>query len=117
MTKPVVATVIDDGQETLLAYNKFIPDSPEKFPKGTEGIIISHVNNKLDPNKLYKVKLIFGDQNPKLEIMKDVMPACVYTAPIEPPKDVQPTYMYAYDYKQKKWVPLPADQKLVLEEK
>lgn len=114
MKRPVVATIIDEGKETLLAYSRFIPDSPEKFPRGTDGIIISHVNNNLDPNKAYKIKLSFGDSEPKTELIKDVSPTCVYTAP-EAPKDIQPTHMYAYDYKKCKWVPLPVDQSLIVE--
>ena len=114
-SKPVVASVIEDHTEVLLAYNRFIPDAPEKFPKGTEGIILSHVNNNLDPNKAYKIKLVF-DSEPRTEIIKDVMPTCIYTAP-EPMKDVAPMHMYAYDYKHSKWVPLPVDQKLMPEDK
>ena len=111
-TKPAVVSAIDGNQEVLLAWSKFIPDAPEKFPRGTEGVIISHVNNSLDPNRAYKIKLSFGDAEPKLEIVKDVMPVCVYTIP-ETNKEIVPTHMYAYDYKRGKWVPLPVDQDLI----
>ena len=113
--KPVVASVVDlEGKENLLVYSKFTPDSPEKFPKDIDGIVISHNNNNLDPNLGYKIKLAFSNGDMYCEALQDVLPVSAVT-PTEPIKQAEAVHMYAYDYKNRKWVPLPVDQKLVVE--
>lgn len=113
--KPVVASTVDtDGKESLLIYSRFKPDNPEKFPRDIDGIIISHVNNNLDPNKGYSVKLTFGNGITSHEERQEVLPVSAVT-PAEPIKAVEAVHMYAYDYKNRKWVPLPVDQKLVVD--
>lgn len=113
---PVIASLVgDDGKESLLVYNKFVPDSPEKFPKDIDGIIISHLNNNLDPNSSYKVKILFANGTLRHEVVKDVLPV----SPVVPAESMKPTqivHMYAYDYKNSKWVPLPFDPRLAVVE-
>ena len=112
---PVVASVVaDDGKETLLTYSKFSPDSPEKFPRDIDGIVISHVNNNLDPNSGYKIRLSFVNGTVHSEALQDVLPVNAL-GPVETPKPSEIVHMYAYDYAARKWVPLPVDQKLVME--
>ena len=113
---PVVASIVDaEGKESLLAYSKFKPDNPEKFPRDIDGIVISHINNNLDPNSGYKIKLSFRNGNVYCEALQDVLPVSAIT-PVEAPKPTEVVHMYAYDYKNRKWVPLPADQKLMVEQ-
>jgi hypothetical protein len=113
--KPVVASIVDlEGKESLLAYSKFKPDSPEKFPKDIDGIVISHANNNLDPNTGYKVKLSFSNGNVYYEALQEVLPMS-NVVPAEVLKPIESVHMYAYDYANRKWVPLPVDTKLMLE--
>ena len=113
---PVVVSVIDsEGKESLIAYSKFRPDSPEKFNKDIDGIIISHVNNNLDPAAGYKIKLSFSNGNVYLEAIQDILPVSSIT-PSEIPKTAEIVHMYAYDYVNRKWVPLPVDQRLMVEQ-
>lgn len=112
---PVVATIVDsEGKESLLAYSKFKPDNPEKFPRDVDGIVISHINNNLNPDMGYKIKLSFCNGKVYCEALQDVDPVNA-TSPINIPKPAEAIHMYAYDYKNRKWVPLPVDQKLMVE--
>lgn len=112
---PVVASILDqDGKESLLAYSTFKPDNPEKFPKDIGGIVISHLNNNLNPESGYKIKLSFSNGNVYQEAIQDVLPVSAIT-PVEPARPADIVHMYAYDYKNRKWVPLPVDQRLMAE--
>ena len=111
---PVIVTLVDaEGKETLLAYSKFKPDSPEKFPRGIDGIVISHINNNLDPNSAYKIKLSFKNGHVYCESVKEILPVSSVGMP-EAIKPVDAVHVYAYDYANHKWVPLPVDQKLMV---
>jgi hypothetical protein len=112
---PVIATVVDpEGKESLLAYSKFKPDSPEKFSKDIDGIVISHSNNNLEPNTGYKIKLAFKNGHVSQETLQDVLPVSPIGV-IDVPKTSQSVHMYAYSYRDCKWVPLPVDQRLMVE--
>ena len=112
-TNPVIASVIGvEGKDTPLTYSQFKPDNPEKFSRDIDGIVISHLSNNLDPNKEYKVKLVFHGQEDSCETIQEVLPATVIV-PTETTRVTEVVHMYAYDYKNRKWVPLPVDQRLV----
>lgn len=112
---PVVASIVcDDGGESILAYSKFKPDSPEKFPRDIDGIVISHINNNLDPDSGYKIRLSFRNGLVHSEALQEVLPVNAL-GPMDPPKTNEIVHMYAYDYAERKWVPLPVDQRLIMD--
>jgi hypothetical protein len=113
---PVIATRVDAGnKEVPLTYSKFRPDNPEKFPKDIDGIVVSHANNSLDPNLGYKIKLSFSNGNLYCEALQDVLPVSAVPPP-EPVKSAEIVHVYGYDYKNRKWVPLPIDPNLMVEQ-
>lgn len=111
-TSAFILDGIPNGKETLLTFSKFVPDTPEKFPKDIDGIIVSHANNNMDPMKPYLVKVVFGFGECRHEEIKEVLAMSNFVIP-EPPKITNDMHMYAYDYAERKWVPMPFDPKLV----
>ncbi len=109
------ATVIEDGgREILLTYSKFRPDNPEKFSKHIAGIVVSHINNNLDPAAGYKIKLAFVNGQMHHEAFQDVLPVSAVS-----PESIKPAeivHLYGYDYNNRKWVPMPIDPKLLPEQ-
>lgn len=102
----------DDRQ---LEWSKFVPDNPEKFAPDVDGIVIPHIQNKLNPMEKCTVKVVFGTGEESLEMVKDVMPA---NAVIEPSRSATEThgqkrmFLYAKDYRTGEWVPWPVDGKM-----
>lgn len=113
--KPVIAALINDiGQEIILTYSKFVPDNPEKFPRGIDGIVISHVNNNLNPTEQYKIKVTFnGENGESFSTEKDILPV-ILTPASETIKPVDVVHVYGFNYKTRQWVPMPVDPKLIV---
>ena len=112
---PVIASIVDaEGKETLLTYSKFVPDNPEKFTRDIDGVVISQPRNKLDPNVGYKVKMAFSNGHIYQEATVDITPVCAQP-PLDPATVATICHMYAYDYSQKTWRPLPVDPRLMVQ--
>jgi len=106
--------VDEEGNEGPLKFSKFIPDNPSKFQGDVDGIVISHEQNKMNPESAYTVRVVIGDGDDPLEFVKEVLPAAAVPpperTPQEPPRIV---HIYGMDYKTKRWVPFPVDPELV----
>ena len=112
---PPIASIVDEeGRETLLTYSRFKPDNPEKFVKDIDGVVISHLHNKLDPDKGYKIKIAFSNGHVYQEAVQEVMPVSALPV-LEPVKPVEIMHIYGFDYRRHAWVPLPVDTKLMIE--
>lgn len=108
----VCAFLVDvDGNEGPLTFTPFIPDAPEKFAAGVSGIVINHIQNKIDPSKPCTIKLIFGEDDESFEVVKSILPA--NSAPEMPEKNSQIVHIYGFDYKSKTWVPMPVNRELL----
>lgn len=106
----VAAFLMDGDAEGPLTFSKFMPDNPEKFPGGVDGIVIPHAPNKIDPAKSCTVKVLFGEGDDSFEVTKTVLPA--NSAPDvtdREPAGPRVCHMYGYSYSLKKWVPFPCE--------
>lgn len=95
-----------------VSWTKFVPDNPEKFSEDVDGIVISHSQNKIDPSKPCTIKILFGEGEDSIEVVKEILPASASPAPSAAPESVVSTsfvkaaMMYGMDYKTGKWVPI-----------
>jgi hypothetical protein len=113
----IAVFVMDDEHKGPIAFSKFVPDSPEKFSKDVDGIVILHAPNKIDPAKPCTIKILFGEGEESFEIVKDILPASA--SPVAPSVPVdsansstsgaKPMLMYGMNYKTGKWIPFPID--------
>lgn len=104
----VSAYVVSDKDSRELKYSDFTPDNPEKFAPDVGGIVISHSMNNLTPSEGCLVRVVLGKGDDTLEMEKDVLPA---NSVVESTRSHEGTskriHLYAMDYDEKRWVPLP----------
>jgi len=113
--KPVAVFRVDGNNEYPVTYSKFVPEDQSKFPSDIDGVVIGHIHNNLDKNAKYDMKLVFGHGMPgEVVILKEVKPYNTFV-PIPGQKDVTEVHVFAYDYKNRKWVPMPVDHGLMIE--
>jgi hypothetical protein len=112
-------SLTEDGSEMdeyyPVEFSRFLPESPEKFAKDVDGVVISHSKNNIDPTALCVAKVVFGEDEDAIEIYKEIKPA--NSSPSEnigtqqfSGKDLR---LHGYDYRNNKWVPFPVDPKLL----
>jgi hypothetical protein len=110
----VVAFIVDNDSDAPVIFSKFVPDNPDKFAVGVDGMVISHAANKIDPSKPCTIKVLFGEGDDSFEITKTVLPA--NSAPEAQERATagpQVCHMYAMDYATKQWVPFPVNPELL----
>jgi hypothetical protein len=109
----ISAFAVDDGTDAdgrPLKYSKFVPDNPEKFAPDVGGIVVSHAVNGLNPSEPCTVRVVLGDGEDSLEMVKEVLPAnSVGDIPPRPAEPHRKVYLYAKDNATDTWVPWPAD--------
>lgn len=106
----VAAFLIDGDVDRPLSFSKFAPDNPEKFTGDVDGIVISHLANKIDPTKPCTIKVLFGEGDDSFEVTKTVLPA--NSAPESQERVTagpHVAHMYGYSYALKKWIPFPCE--------
>ena len=103
-----VFIVKDDGVELPLRYHSFKPMASDKFLPGTDGVVINHAVNTINPNEKITIKLLFGEGDASFDVIKEVRPAQdkVKKEDMEPERAIK---VYGFDYSKGKWVPFPVD--------
>lgn len=97
---------MSDGRQ--LKWSKFVPDNPEKFTQDVSGIVIQHSVNAIDSAKSCVIKVILGDGDQAIELVKEVLPANAPDIP-RPVDTSKRLHMYAMDPVTSSWVPWPAN--------
>jgi len=106
-----VYLVGSDGVESPLSFDRFIPDDPSKFSKDIDGVIISHSVNNLKIEKVYNIRIIFGNKDDLKIVTKEVLSGLNHFEKPEIPSGE--IHVMGYDYAINKWVPLPIDKRLI----
>lgn len=90
-----------------IRFEKFIPPS-DKFKKKTDGILIYHKENGINPFEDFILRLEFLSNGKLVSIDKEIFALSTVKkdSDVSDPKII---YVYGYDYNQKKWVPFPVN--------
>lgn len=110
--RETVSAFIDREEGGPLKFSRFVPESPDKFAKDVDGIVIPHSGNDMDPSKGYEIHVVFGEGDDAMEVIKLVKPANFsHEVPTSTPDNA--VHIYGMDYSTGKWVPFPVDPKLL----
>lgn len=90
-----------------IRFEKFVPPA-EKFKKKTDGILIYHKENKINPFEDFILKFEFLSNGKLISIDKEIFALNVARKESET-SDCKIIYVYGYDYEKKKWVPFPVN--------
>ncbi len=102
-----VSNVFIDESTKSCHFEVFKPGTPHKFLTEVSGVVVSHFENHIKESDNYKVKIVFEDG---FYVFKEVFssPGDIQLPPVE-----KIVHLYAYDYRERKWVPFPVDKKLL----
>lgn len=106
----ISVSVIDlntPGGERALRYSRFTPDNPEKFSPDVDGIVISHSLNRMNASEGCTIKVILGEEDESMELLKDVLPANTVVEQRAGDAGSRKVHLYAMNYETERWVPLP----------
>jgi len=95
-----VAVEIEDAEKFKnVTFTSFTPHDSDKFSKKVNGVVINQVDNNLDVNRFYNIKVMFGKDANKVSRIITILPF----KPTVETKEGKVVYLHAYDRDKATW--------------